>query len=338
MRVAVYHSNSDVRIEERPVPQIGAGEMLVRIAASGICGSDVMEWYRIKKAPLILGHEITGTVERVGDGVTRWQTGDRVTVAHHVPCNTCRRCLLGHHSLCETLRTTKFDPGGFCEFVRVPAAQTEVGTLALPEGMSFLQGSFSEPLGCVVRGQRIAGMAPGKHVAVLGSGLAGMLHIKLARALGAGRIIASDVLDNRLAAAQRFGADAAVRPEELTPERITALTGGPLCDLVIVCTGAQSAFRTAHTLAEPGGTVLIFALPAPGVDTPLPLFDIWNKGLQIATTYASPPRDTMEALELIRCGRVTVDDLVSHQLPLDQAQEGFRLTASGEGLKVVLEP
>jgi len=338
MRAAVYHSNSDVRIEERPVPEIGAGEILVRIAASGICGSDVMEWYRIKKAPLILGHEIAGTVERIGDGVTRWKPGDRVTVAHHVPCNSCRRCLMGHHSLCKTLRTTKLDPGGFCELVRVPALQTEVGTFALPEGMSFLQGSFSEPLGCVVRGQRRAGMAPGRHVAVLGSGLSGLLQIKLARALGAGRIIASDALEHRLEAAERFGADAAVKPEALTSERIRALTGGPLADLVIVCTGAQAAFCTAHALAEPGGTVLLFAIPEPGADTALPLFEIWNKGLQIATTYASPPRDTMEALELIRSGRVNVDELVSHCLPLSEAQEGFRITASGEGLKVVLEP
>jgi len=338
-RVAVYHSNSDVRLEERPVPEIGPGEILVRIAASGICGSDVMEWYRIKKAPLILGHEIAGTVARVGEAVEHLAVGDRVTVAHHVPCGTCRRCLHGHEEMCDTLRTTSFEPGGFCEFVRVPALQTRVGTFRIPDELSMVEGSFSEPLGCVVRGQREAGVQPGLNVAVLGAGLSGLLHVKLARALGAGVIVATDMHPCRLEAAERFGADAALTPDADLAGKIQALTGGPLADVVIVATGAPAAFARAPSLAEPGGTVLCFALPEPGADVPLDLWQIWNKGLTLATTYASPPRDTLTALELIRSKRVTVEDMVSHRLPLEAAGEGFRLTAEGRDcLKVVLEP
>ncbi|MBI5526944.1 MAG: alcohol dehydrogenase catalytic domain-containing protein, partial [Deltaproteobacteria bacterium] len=135
MRCAVYYNNRDVRIEERPVPLVGPGEILVKIEASGICGSDVMEWYRIKKAPLVLGHEVAGVVEETGHGVTAWKTGDRVVVSHHVPCMTCALCRGGKHTLCNTLRSTNFDPGGFCEFVRVPKLQTEIGTFALPDSM-----------------------------------------------------------------------------------------------------------------------------------------------------------------------------------------------------------
>ena len=133
MRAAVYYSNNDIRIEEMPVPKIGDDELLVRIESSGICGSDVMEWYRIKKAPLVLGHEIAGVVFEAGTRVKRFKPGDRVTVAHHVPCNTCRYCLAGQYSLCDTLRSTNFDPGGFAEFIRVPAINVDRGTFIVPD-------------------------------------------------------------------------------------------------------------------------------------------------------------------------------------------------------------
>ena len=120
MRVAVYHSNSDVRVEEMPVPQIGPGELLVRVEASGICGSDVAEWDRLPKAPLVLGHEIAGVVEEVGEGVEKYEKGDRITAAHHVPCFNCHYCRSGHHTICETISKTKFDPGGFAEYLRLP--------------------------------------------------------------------------------------------------------------------------------------------------------------------------------------------------------------------------
>ncbi len=156
MRVAMYYNNRDVRLEEMPVPSIGPGELLVRIKASGICGTDVMEWYRVKKAPLVLGHEISGEIASVGEGVEHFRIGDRVFVSHHVPCNSCRYCLSGHHSVCDTLRQTRFDPGGYAEYIRVPKINVELGTFLLPDELSFEEGSFIEPVACIVRGQRIA--------------------------------------------------------------------------------------------------------------------------------------------------------------------------------------
>ena len=168
MRVAIYHNNSDIRVEGRPVPEIGPGEALVRIKASGICGSDVLEWYRVPKAPIVLGHEVAGDVAAVGEGVENVAVGDRVVVSHHVPCNVCRYCLAGNHTACHTLHTTNFDPGGFSEFVRVPALQTDRGILRMPDSMSYEEGSFVEPLGCVVRAQVRAGVRPGSTVLVMG--------------------------------------------------------------------------------------------------------------------------------------------------------------------------
>jgi L-iditol 2-dehydrogenase len=218
MRVAMYYRNRDIRLERLPDPRPGPGELLVRIQASGICGSDVLEWYRVHKAPLVLGHEIAGDVIEVGPGVTAFREGDRVTATHHVPCLTCHFCLNGHETVCDTLLSgTHFDPGGFCELVRLPAVNVERGTWTLPEGVSYDEATFVEPLACVLRGQRLAGVGPARSVLVLGSGISGQLHIRLARALGATRIAATDVSDYRLEAALASGADHVFRADQDVP-------------------------------------------------------------------------------------------------------------------------
>ena len=157
MKVAMYYSNNDVRVEEMPVPEIGDDELLIKVMACGICGSDVMEWYRIKKAPRVLGHEMAGKIVDVGERVKNFRVGDRVFVSHHVPCGKCRYCMRGQETLCDTLRTTNFYPGGFAQYLRVPAINVEKGTFLLPESMSYEQAVFIEPPGCVIRGMRMAG-------------------------------------------------------------------------------------------------------------------------------------------------------------------------------------
>jgi len=180
MRVAMYYNNRDVRIQEMAVPTIKAGEILVKVMASGICGSDVLEWYRIKKAPLVLGHEISGDIVEVGPGVDKYKVGDRVFVSHHIPCNTCHYCLNGHHTACETLHTTNYDPGGFAEYLRVPSLNVDRGVFLLPKEVSYEEGAFVEPLACVVRGQRTARLKPGQSVLILGSSISGLLHLLMA--------------------------------------------------------------------------------------------------------------------------------------------------------------
>jgi L-iditol 2-dehydrogenase len=339
MQVAVYYSNRDVRIEERPIPEVGPGEVLMRVEASGICGSDVVEWYRVPRAPIVLGHEVSGTVESVGPGVRAFVPGDRIVTTHHVPCNACRPCLTGRHSLCETLRTTHFDPGGFAEFVRLPAPNVERGTFKLPDGVSAVAASFVEPLACTVRAQRIAGVGPGRSVAVLGSGLAGLLQIHLARALGAGSIVATDLHPYRQGAARRLGADVVVDARDDVPAAVRRACGGSGADAVIVCAGAPAAVDQALRSVADGGVVLLFALLPRGESLPVPLGDLWQRGVTVTSSYAGPPADMRTALDLIAAGRVDVLSMVTHRLPLDRAAEGFRLTAeAGESLKVVLEP
>ena len=340
MRVAMYYNNQDVRVEEMPVPSIGPGELLVRVQASGICGSDVMEWYRLEKAPTVLGHEVAGEVVQVGEGVQRFSEGDRMVVTHHVPCNACHYCLSGHHTVCDTLRTTSFDPGGFAEYLRVPAINVDRGVFKLPDGVSFEEASFAEPLACVLRGQQRANAQPGQSVIVLGSGLAGLLHINLARTLGAGRIVATDVVDYRLEAARKFGADFAFSARDDVPARLREVNDGRLADLVIVCTGAPPALNQALQSVDRGGTVLFFAPTEPGVKVSVSINDtFFRNDTTLTTTYAGAPGNLASALELIRARSVRVGEMITHRLGLAEIGLGFKLTAEAQdSLKVIVEP
>ena len=340
MRVAMYYSNHDVRLEEMPRPEIGPGELLLRVEASGICGSDVMEWYRRNRVPLVLGHEIGAQIVKVGEGIERFKEGDRVTAAHHVPCNTCHYCLSGHHTVCETVRRTNFDPGGMAEYIRLGAINVDRGVFPLPDEMSYEEATFIEPLACVLRGQRLARIQPGQMVLVLGSGIAGLLHIKLARALGAGHIIATDVNNFRLEMARRFGAEAVIQAREDVPGCLLKLNNGYLADVVIVCTGAIEAFFQALQSVESGGTILLFAPTAPGISLPLVPNDVfWRREVTLTTSYAASPADYETAGELIRAQRVVVADMITHRLNLTEAGRGFELVASaGDSIKVIISP
>ncbi|MBM2825091.1 MAG: gutB [Dehalococcoidales bacterium] len=340
MRVARWYNNRDVRVEAMPVPKIDAGELLVRVEASGICGSDVMEWYRLDRAPLVLGHEIGGQIVAVGEGVTGHKEGERVTAAHHVPCNTCHYCLSGHHTACDTLRRTNFDPGGLAEYIRLPAINVDRGVFRLPDDVSYEDATFVEPLACVLRGQRMAQMSPGKSVLVIGSGITGLLHVQLARTLGAGQVVATDVSEYRLEAAKRFGANFTFHAQEDLPARLREVNDGRLADLVIVCTGAASAQTQALKSVERGGTVLFFAPTNPGVTVPISINEFFFRNdITLTTTYAGSPADYQVALEMISAGTIRVREMITHRLGLAEVGLGFQLVATAQdSIKVIIAP
>jgi len=335
----MYYNNRDVRLEEIPTPQVWPGELLVKVLASGICGSDVMEWYRIKKAPRVLGHEIAGEIVEVGKEVRNYKVGDRVFVSHHVPCNTCQYCLNGFHTLCDTLRTTNFDPGGFAEYLRVPRINVDRGVFVLPDEISLEGGVFIEPLACVLRGQRLARLKPGQSVFVIGSGISGVLHIALARASGAGWIMASDISEYRLKAARQFGADETILAKEVSPAKIREINRGRLADLVIVCAGTISAYIQALQSVDRGGMVLCFAPLEPGLNFVFPFFDFWNDGITLLPTYGGSPFDITTAIALIRAQRLPLREMITHRLPLKETGLGFQLVAEAkDSIKVIIEP
>ncbi|MEW6456892.1 MAG: zinc-dependent dehydrogenase [Acidobacteriota bacterium] len=340
MRVAMYYNNNDVRIEEMPIPEIGPGELLVRVKASGICGSDVMEWYRIKKAPLVLGHEISGEIAAVGEGVKNFKENDRISASHHVPCYTCYYCLNGHHTVCDTLRQTNFYPGGFADYVRIPSINVNHGVYLIPGEVSFEEATFAEPLACVLRGLKIANFQPGKSILVFGSGISGLLFVKLTHAFGAARIIATDIIPYRLDAAKNFGADFVINANEYSPAYLRNINGGRLADLVIVSTGATNAFTQALNSVERGGTILFFAPTDPGVTIPLSINDVfWRNDITLTTSYAGSPADHITALELIHSRRIKVNDMITHRLSLEETALGFKLVSEAKNsIKVIIEP
>jgi L-iditol 2-dehydrogenase len=221
----------------------------------------------------------------------------------------------------------------------VPKINVELGTLRIPDTMTFDEGSFIEPLACVVRAQRFAGLTERQTVLVMGSGISGLLHIQLARTRGAARIVATDISDFRLKAAVQFGADATIHGLEDVPARARDLNDGRPADVVIVCTGAMPAIQQALKSVDRGGTLLFFAPTTAGVDVPIPLFDYWRDEISVITSYAGSGDDLKESLELIRDHKVRVAEMVTHRLPLAQAGLGFELTASGKNsIKVILDP
>lgn len=341
MRTAVYYSNNDVRLEERPKPVIGSGELLVMVEASGICGTDCLEWYRINRVPLILGHEIAGTIVEIGKGVKRYKIGDRVAASHHVPCGECRFCLDGHETVCDTLRKTNFEPGGFSEFVRIPKINIDKGGVyPIPKNVSFEEATFIEPLACVIRGQRLGGFRKGTTVLVIGNGISGLLHIQLAKLNGAKRIVATDIVEYRLTAARKFGADHAVYAKDYNANRLREINDGFLADLVIICTGAKSAYEEALRSVERGGAVLFFAATDKGVTIPLSINDLfWRNEVTLTSSYAATPEEHRQALELISSRRINVRDMISHRLGLTETGHGIKLTSEArDSIKVIIEP
>ncbi|NLE06494.1 MAG: alcohol dehydrogenase catalytic domain-containing protein [Crenarchaeota archaeon] len=339
MLVAMYYNNKDVRIEEIPKPEITDDEFLLKVMASGICGSDVTEWYRVPKAPKVLGHEATGVIDEVGKNVTNFKVGDRVFVSHHVPCNNCRYCQRGNHTACHTLHTTNYFPGGFSQYIKVPKINIESGIYKLPDDMSFEIGTFIEPLACVVRGQRLSGLKKDDTLLIIGGGLAGILHTQLAKAKGVQKIIVADINPYRLKLAEKFGATHTLDSKQDLSQKVKDVNDGHLADQVIVCAGATPAALTAIECVDNGGTILFFAVPDPTVRLPVPITDFWRKEITLKTSYGAAPEDLDESLKIISQDKLNVYDMITHRLSLKQAAEGFRLVATaGESLKVILEP
>ena len=339
MQVAMYYNNNDVRLEEMPIPRIGAGELLVKVMAAGICGTDVLEWYRLKTAPRVLGHEITGIIVQTGRGISKYREGDRIFVSHHVPCNTCKYCRAGHHTTCDTLRSTNFDPGGFSEYLRVPAQNVVDGVLKLPDKTSYEEGTFLEPLGCVLRAQRLAGLARGQTVLVVGTGTTGLLHLQAAKVQSAGRIFATDVISYRLEAAKRFGADHVINAKDDVASRLKELNDDSLVDLVILCTGAVPAVLQALQSVDRGGTLLFFAVPPAGVQIPVDFASLWRDEIRLQTSYGAAPQDLETALDFIKRRKINVEDMITHRLPLRETGKGFKIVSEAkESIKVIIAP
>ncbi len=355
MKAAVYYKNDDIRVEEVEDIPVADDEMKIKVIACGVCGSDVMEWYRIKRAGRpagigAFGHECTGIIEEIGDNVNQnphckneWNVGDRVVFTHHVPCYTCSSCLSGHTTACKTLHSTKFKNkyGAYAEYVVLPPINIDRGLLKLPDTVEFDEGTFVEPLSCVLRGQRWAEVCDGKSVLIIGSGLSGLLHLKTAIINGAGFIAMSDVNPNRLEIATEHGASAIIDAKNQdVPEKFRELNKGHKADIVIMTAPLMICIKQSYEAVAPGGTILFFTSTKPDVNTKINFWDLWTQEITIRFSYGADYRDLNTALRWIQYNRIDVKPLITNTFPLSETSKGFMLTTQPQegSLKSIIHP
>jgi L-iditol 2-dehydrogenase len=326
MRAAMLYDVDDVRIEERAIPELGDGEVLVRTMASGICSGDVMAWYIRRKAPLVLGHEPAGIVaETRGD--VGFSVGDRVFVHHHAPCFACRACARGEYVQCATWRASKIDPGGIAEYFRVSQGNLR-DTLLLPPSVSFADASLVEPLACVVKSLRRSGLRAGDRVYVIGLGVMGLLHVLVARSLRA-EVFASDFIAARRDVAQRNGANA-FAPDDAG----RVLSEG--ADVVICGPGTAAAMQAAVEAVAPAGSVVMFTPFPPEVPVTIDSQRFYFGDLRVLASYSCGPDDTRAALDLIAKGVVTAEKLGADLVGLDEVPSAYRKLAESKIIKPIV--
>jgi L-iditol 2-dehydrogenase len=333
-----YHANDDVRVVDVPVPEIGAGELLVRLLACGLCASDVMEWYMRPRAPLYPGHEPVGIIEAVGEGVTQFRPGQRVFVHHHVPCMVCHFCRRGAFSQCTTFRTTRLYPGGLAQYIRVPAPNVQFDVLVLPETLSDEVATLIEPLGCCLRGIERACIKAGDTVLILGAGSNGQMLAMLARQRAAMRILISDPIAYRRQRALEAGVDAALDPREAPLlDQVKELNAGRKPDVVIVTPSSIEAMQQGVELVGAGGVVLFFAPPPPSEILSVVPNRLFFQEVTVRTSYSAGPYETRLALDYLQQKHALLEQVITHRFPLQEAPQAFRLVAQpGEALKAVI--
>jgi L-iditol 2-dehydrogenase len=339
MKVGVLQPGR-VALEDRPEPTLGAGELVVELAACGICGTDLEKLRGNYRTAGILGHEAVGVVRSVGDGVAGYPVGTRVFVHHHVPCYTCPVCRRGDYTFCPEYGKSNLDPGGFAERFRVSADHVRKGAvLPLASNVTWDEGVLLEPAACALTALRVLSPPPAASVFILGLGPVGLLYARIARALGAGWVGGAEISEFRRTAAERGGMDATVDPRsELEVQRVLhAGTGGLGADLVVVATSAPAAVNLAGSLIRRGGTLNLFGLPEAGTQLPIDLQRLYLSGIRVVPTYATTERDLSDLHRLVQQGHLPLRDLVTHRVPLDQIAEGFAIAARpGEALKVAV--
>jgi L-iditol 2-dehydrogenase len=346
MKAARFHAPGDIRLEEVPDPVAGPGDVVIRVRNCSTCGTDVKisrHGHQNIVPPRTMGHEIAGEIVEVGSGVADWKVGDRVQVIAAIPCGICPDCRAGRMTICPNQTSMGYDfDGAFATYCRVPAKVLAVNGLnRIPESVSFAEASVAEPLACVINGQQLARVSDGDDVVILGAGPIGCLHVRVARAAGARRVFLVDLNEDRLAEAQRLvQPDAVIMPSSSDPVgRVLELTDGRGVDVAITATAAGAAQEQAlQMLARQGRLSLFGGLPK---DKPTITLDsnlVHYRELLLVGANGSSPAHNAMALDYIATGRVPVNDLISHRLPLDAVLDGIELVARGEAIKVTIEP
>jgi 2-desacetyl-2-hydroxyethyl bacteriochlorophyllide A dehydrogenase len=346
MKVVVLSAVKELTIEQRPIPEIGPGEALVKVEACGICGSDVHAYLSGRLFPIgtVMGHEAAGTVVKVGQGVQSFQPGDRVAVFGSTACGTCPACQRGLDSHCingldRTIGNTDQLDGAYAEYVWLPFADEML--VKMPHGMSFADATLVDPVATPLHAIRLSSFRPGDAVAVLGAGPIGLMAIQLLSIGGAGKIICTEISPQRSAIARQLGADVVLNPveeEEALAVRVAEMTGGLGADVVLECSGVPAAFQQSFQLVRPGGQVM--ALGVIEQETPINPLDIVVKEIDLKGSLAYTKYEFELALGFLAQGRIKTDSIISDAIPLADIEErGFkRLLSTPDAIKILVKP
>jgi L-iditol 2-dehydrogenase len=307
-------------VAEVPVPRLQPGEVLIKLASAGVCGTDIEKVHGAYGPGGILGHEVSGTIASVADEVTDLRKSDRVIAHHHVPCYDCHYCKQGDHTMCDLFRKTNFDPCGLAEYFRVPEPNvTRGGVLRLPSEASFEEGSMIEPTACCLRALNKAELKPGDRVLVVGLGPTGLTQIQLLRKMGASTIIGVDILSHRLEMALKLGASEAIDSSSRDiSDYVTKLTRVGV-DLAIVSTGNPKAIQPALASVRKGGKLLLFGAPAQGSTIDLDVGALFSRQISIVTSYSCVESDIHRALGFLTRGDIDLRSMVTDRFALRDA-------------------
>lgn len=346
MKAVVYRGINDVRLEQVPVPEIGRGEILVRVHTCGICGTDLKKISTgSHSAPRIFGHETSGVVARVGEGVKKFGLGDRVVVFHHIPCGKCYYCRNKTFAQCETYKkvgcTAGFEPsgGGFAEYVRVMDWIVEKGTVPIPDGVSFEQACFVEPVNTCMKGIEALRLQTGETVLVIGQGPIGLILAVLAKRAGA-RVITSDLYPARLTISRRLGLDLTIDASQAEAVRtIREMTEGRGADAVILAVGGNGLIRPAMDAARPGGRVLLFAQTARGEATIDPAAVCVDEKTLVGS-YSASVELQEQSVRFVMNREMDLEHLISHRFSLHDSVEALERAAhpQPDSMKIVIQP
>ena len=324
-------------VQEIPRPRLSHGELLLQVTACGVCFSDVHKIrFQPLEKPVVLGHEVAGRV--VESRSAKFRAGDRVVVAHHVPCGQCHYCRHGNISMCAQFKKTNLDPGGFAEFVRVPGEHVESVAFQIPDGLSEIEASFMEPLGCCVRAVKRAGVQASDVVVLIGLGSIGLLLMQLIRGAGA-ECIGLDLDPNRREFAHSLGARATFAGTETGfREFLAEATNGRGADAVFLTAGNPRLIPTTLSWLRAGGTCLVFASLHPESEVTLDWNQLYYRELNIVTSYSASPADLEEALQLLASGAVRVGPMIGQTFPLERFEEALAAIESRAILKAIMTP
>lgn len=338
MKASVYIGTRKMEVRQVDVPQISEDEVLLKIKACGVCGTDIVKYqYDLVMPPLVLGHEVAGTVEKVGSNVAKFKIGDRVVVAHHTPCYSCHFCKHGSVSMCETFKKSNLDPGGFAEFLRIPATHVQMTAHKIPDSMTFEEAIFMEPLACILRNIKRANLQQKDSVLIVGLGSVGLMTAMALKSMGM-KVFATDLKEDRIALAKKHGVDWASTPTANLKDEIHSRTNPKGVDLVVLTAGNEKVYSDSVKYIRDGGAVSIFAGMGPDAKLEFNINDLYKREITIYSSYSPSPIELSEALMMIQNREVDVRALTPKNYSLEQVEEAILAVQSQQIFKAIIQP